>query len=90
MFGRAARDVWVGSKGRLQKCVGGQATDRLTSEELEIILVQCWIIWNQRNSVLHGGILQDPSQLVQRVANLLEEYKEAQGQLAISTHHDSV
>ena len=94
----SARDVWAGNKGRLQKCVGGQADfiqlfdelmDRLTSEELEIILVQCWIIWNQRNSVLHGGILQDPSQLVQRVANLLE-YKDAQGQLAISTHHDSV
>ncbi|XP_030963999.1 uncharacterized protein LOC115985177 [Quercus lobata] len=52
--------------------------------------VWCWIIWNQGNFVLHGGILQDPSQLVQRVANLLEEYKEAQGQLAISTHLGSV
>ncbi|KAK9986551.1 hypothetical protein SO802_031502 [Lithocarpus litseifolius] len=59
---------------------------RLTREELEAFLVQCWLIWNQRNSVLHGGTLQDPTQLVQRAADVLEEYIEAQGQLVIPSH----
>ena len=50
-----ARGVWVGSKGRLQKSIGGQADfihlfkelmDRLLRKELEAFLVQCWLIWN--------------------------------------------
>ena len=31
--------------------------DRLTMDEFELFLVQCWIIWNQRNSILHGGTI---------------------------------
>ena len=34
--------------------------------------------------------MQDPYRLVKRASDLLEEYKEAQGQLAISTHLGSV
>lgn len=32
-------------------------TDKLAVEEHELFLVQCWVIWSQRNSILHGGIL---------------------------------
>ena len=81
-----ARDVWVVNKGRLQKSVCGQTNfshlfvnlmDRLSREELESFMVQSWLIWNQRNSVLHGGMLQDPSRLIQRAADLLDEFNEA-------------
>ena len=70
----------------MQKSTGGQADfshlfeelmNRLSGEEVEGFLVQCWLIWNQRNSVLHGGSLQDPSRLVQRAADILDEYNEA-------------
>ena len=44
--------------------------NRLSREELEAFLLQCWLIWNQRNSVLHGGSLQDPSRLVQRAVDI--------------------
>ena len=74
-----ARGIWAGSKGRLQKSTGGQVDfsllfeelmNRLSREELEAFLLQCWLIWNQRNSVLHGGSLQDPSRLVQRAVDI--------------------
>ncbi|XP_023882197.1 uncharacterized protein LOC111994540 [Quercus suber] len=89
-----AKDVWAGSMGRLQKSVCGQMDfshlfvillNRLSREELETFMVQCWLIWNQRNSVLHGGKLQDPSRLIQRVADLLNEFNKAQEQLHISS-----
>ena len=58
-----AQDVWAGCLARLQKCQVGQddmiklwdeLTARLTAEELELFLVQAWIIWNQRNAIIHG------------------------------------
>lgn len=67
-----AQDVWASSKIGLQKRVRSQGNmlqlledllDKLSGEELELFLVQCWIIWNQRNTVLHGGSLQDSHQL---------------------------
>ena len=50
-----AQDIWTGCLARLQKCHVGQddmiqlwdeLIARLTSEELELFLVQAWIIWN--------------------------------------------
>ncbi|XP_075649936.1 uncharacterized protein LOC142620457 [Castanea sativa] len=32
----------------------------LSSDELELFLVQAWIIWKQRNSIIHGKQLQPP------------------------------
>ncbi|XP_075670320.1 uncharacterized protein LOC142640111 [Castanea sativa] len=89
---RVARDVWAGCQGRIQKRTGGQIDfiqlveemmDKLEVEELELFLVQCWVIWNQRNSVLHGGVLQDPSRLVKRATDLLEEYRGSRELLAV-------
>ena len=51
---------------------------KLSIEELEIFLVQSWLIWHRRNTVVHGGKMQHPGQLNQRVTNLLTEYREAQ------------
>lgn len=65
-----AQDVWAGSSIRLQKRSHGQADmfqlfeyllDRLSIAKLELFLVQAWIIWNQRNIVIHGGKLKEPS-----------------------------
>ena len=30
---------------------------KLTSEELELFFLQAWLIWSQRNMVIHGGKL---------------------------------
>ena len=64
-----AQDVWVGSVARIQKS-GGQVDDflqlfqvmmaKLSMEELEIFMVQSWLIWHRRNTVVHGGLMQHP------------------------------
>ena len=59
---------------------------RLTNKELELFWVQCWLIWNQRNSILHGGAIQDPGRLNQRAKDYLEEVKAAQVQLRITVN----
>ena len=72
--------------------MGGQADfinlfeemmDKLEVEELELFLVQCWVIWGQRNSIIHGGMLQDPSRLVKRATDVLQEYRGTMELLAI-------
>ena len=63
-----AGGVWAQSTRRVQKSMGGQvdilqlATEllhKLSQEEFELFLVRAWLIWNQRNSVTHGGSIQD-------------------------------
>ena len=88
-------DVWARCPIRIQKCASGQEDilqlfiamlNKLSLEEFELFLVQCWLIWNQRNTVVCGGKLQDPTQLNIRARDYLEEYKEAKNQLAILAH----
>ena len=76
----------------LQKGLTDQATvmhlfenlmHKLPDDVLELFLVQSWLIWHQRNWVVHGGILQEPRTLNARASNFLEEFKEAQSQLTI-------
>ena len=85
-----AQDVWAGSKVCSQKCTTGRGDilqliedlmARLTVDDMELFFVQCWVIWNQRNSVLYGGSIQDPSQLVRRAEDYLKEYRDAQDHL---------
>ena len=57
--------------------------DRISGEELELFLVQCWVIWNQRNAILHGGKLQDPQRLNRRAEDFLKEFREAQNHLSV-------
>ena len=61
-----AQDLWAGYRVCLQECSMTQMDmlqlvedlmDRQTMDEFELFLVQCWIIWNQRNSILHGGTI---------------------------------
>jgi len=58
--------------------------NRLAKPKIELFLVQAWIIWKQRNVVVHEGQLKDPGWLNKRVAEYLEEYKNAQENLATS------
>ncbi|KAL4598870.1 hypothetical protein ACB092_11G088100 [Castanea dentata] len=87
-----AREVWASSLVKFQKYVGGQRDsmqlfeelqDRLSREEFELFLVQAWLIWNQRNRILHGGKLQPPTQLNKRATDLLAEFQQAQEQLNV-------
>lgn len=93
-----AQDVWAECRVCLQKCSRTQGDilqlfeelmERLSVDEFELFLVQCWIIWNQQNSVLHGGVIQDPSRLNKRVEGFIKEYREAQEQLAVPSSSSS-
>ena len=55
----------------------------LSNEEQELFWVQCWIIWNQRNSALYGGKLQNPSLPNKQASDYLDEFKGTQAQLAV-------
>lgn len=60
--------------------------NKLLLEEFELFLVQGWLLWNQQNTVLHGGNLQDLAGPVKRARDYLDEYKETQTQLAVPTN----
>ena len=57
--------------------------DRLTVEKLELFWVQAWIIWNQRNCVVHGGQLKDPKCLNNQAEEFVLEFQQAQVKLAV-------
>lgn len=87
-----AQVVWAGSRICLQKCARSQSDivqlvedlmDRLTAKELELFLVQRWIIWNQRNSIMHKGVIHDPNRLHKRAEDFLKEYRQALEHLSI-------
>ena len=40
--------------------------EHLNQDELELFWTQAWIVWNQRNCLLHGGQLKVPSSLTNR------------------------
>ncbi|XP_075674966.1 uncharacterized protein LOC142644186 [Castanea sativa] len=87
-----AQDVWVGSRTKLQKCSLSQQNilhlfeflmNKLEPKEMELFLVQAWMLWNQRNGALHGGKLKDPRWLNTRAAELLAENAQTKEQLAV-------
>ena len=87
-----AKDVWSGSMIRIQKYGQGQQDvlhlfqellGKLSIAEFELFVVQTWIIWNQRNTVVFGGKLKDPKWLNKWAKELLDNFHHAQGQLRI-------
>ena len=87
-----AQDVLAGCSSKIHKSVLGQwdfmqlvegMMDRLPTEEFELFLVQGWILWNQRNSIIHGGHVQNPAKLTQRAKDILVDFQDAQDLLAI-------
>ena len=59
--------------------------DRLNKTEVEMFLVQAWLIWNQRNRVVYGGKLLEPGWLNKRAVELLEEFQQSQVSLQADT-----
>lgn len=57
--------------------------DSLPKSELELFVTQAWIIWNQRNTMVHGGNMKEPGWLNRRAAEYLDEHKKAQDNLMI-------
>ena len=55
----------------------------LELEEVKLFLVQAWMLWNQRNSVMHGGKLKDLGWLNTYAEEWLEESAQAQ-QLSVT------
>ena len=58
--------------------------DQLSTKELELFWVQSWLIWNQRNCVLYGGQLKNPTSLNKRAEEFLQDFKQAQLHLTMS------
>ena len=54
---------------------------RLDSKELELFLVQAWIIWNQRNALVHGKQMLAFGVLNKRAEDYMKEFRNAQSRL---------
>ena len=57
--------------------------ERLMSNEIDFFWAQACIIWNQRNCVVHGGKLKDPSSLNKKTEEFVDQFKQAQDHLAV-------
>ena len=93
-----AKDVWAGSCRRLQKSHHGkqdvlqlflEMCNCLTIPEFELFIVQAWLIWNQRNAVVHGKKIVDPRWLNKRACDYLNEFQQFQDQLDIPIQSDA-
>ena len=47
---------------------------QLSTDEMELFWVQCWLIWNQHNCILYGGQLKHLTSLIKRAKEFLEEF----------------
>ncbi|XP_050278022.1 uncharacterized protein LOC126719524 [Quercus robur] len=86
----AVQDIWAGSSRKLQKARHGQTDmmhlmeeflERLYQDELELFWTQAWIVWNQRNCLLHGGKMKVPNSLTNRAEDYITEFRIAQTRL---------
>ena len=91
--------MWAGSQVKLQKHTREHADtlqlfesllDQLSASEFELFLVQTWLIWNQMNTIIYGGKLKEPNWLNKRAVEFLNEFQQAQDQLAIPATQASV
>lgn len=58
--------------------------NRLDAAGLELFVVQAWTVWNQRNTMVHGGQIKNPCWLNRRATDYLDEFRKAQEQLVVS------
>ena len=86
--------LWNCGVAHLQKCCGGHddmlqlmedLITRLSTDELELFLVQAWIIWHQRNTLIRGKQVQASGVLNKRAEDYMEEYRRAQTRLSINS-----
>ena len=95
----AVQDVWAGSIPKLQKGVSAfsdfmqlmeHLVVQLSTDEMKLFLVQCWLIWNQGNCVLYGGQLKHPTSFNKRADEFLEKFKQAQVSLDSSLREQTM
>ena len=55
------------------------------SDEMDLFWAQAWFIWNQRNCVVHGGRMKDPSSLNKRAEEYVAEVIQVRNNLSILT-----
>ncbi|KAL0010522.1 hypothetical protein SO802_005630 [Lithocarpus litseifolius] len=53
----------------------------MDKSDVELMLVQAWLIWHQQNRVVYGGKFLEPGWLNKRAAELLEEFQQSQDNL---------
>ena len=91
--------MWAGSQVKLQKHTREHADtlqlfesllDQLSASEFELFLAQTWLIWDQRNTIIYGGKLKELNWLNKRAVEFLNEFQQAQDQLAILATQASV
>ena len=79
--------MWAGSSIVMQKCATNfhdfmqlleVLLNGLDAAGMEFFVVQAWIVWNQRNLMVHGRQMKHPCLLNRRTANYMEEYRMAQ------------
>jgi hypothetical protein len=80
----AARDVWGGCRGKLQKCGTGErdflqifkeVSMRCEKNEVELFAVVARKIWLRRNGIVHGESFTHPTQLLKEAETALAEYQ---------------
>uniref|UniRef100_A0A7N2R3V3 RNase H type-1 domain-containing protein n=1 Tax=Quercus lobata TaxID=97700 RepID=A0A7N2R3V3_QUELO len=85
-------DIWAGSLVGVQKIATLQVSflnlvekllEEKPTEVCELFLVQAWFIWHQRNLVVHGGQVQDPSIFNRRAKEFLEDFRSSQIRLSV-------
>ena len=88
----AVQNIWAGSSRKLQKARHGQPNmlhlmeellEHLNQDELELFWTKAWIVWNQRNCLLHGGQLKLPSSLTNRAEEYITKFSSLQTRLDV-------
>ena len=80
----SARDVWMVSNRKLQKCsseaidfVGllEHLFDILSQEEMQVFVMVARQLWFRRNGVIHEGEMLSPSMVIKQARDMLEGYE---------------
>jgi hypothetical protein len=84
---QSAQDVWVVSSPTIQKCPKMEVafhnillylSSRLSEENMQLVVVTARLLWLQRNTVVHGGDLTSPIQVMELARSQLENYRKAE------------
>jgi hypothetical protein len=83
---QAAKDVWLECPVRIQKCpcdkddflsIFTRLVERLTEDELKLVVIVARQIWFQRNNVVFKGEFKSPGDLIKAARTQMEQYDQA-------------
>jgi hypothetical protein len=90
----SARDVWMECDKRLHKCTSDEMDfiyvleklmDRLDGDQMMLVVTVARQIWFRRNSIVFGGEMVDPGQVVRRAKDQVEAWCSATQRPVISS-----